>query len=496
MAASAAAVAHRQTLHQQQSEDISIDEVAPSSPSRRTFSVLDNGKDSEDLVVMVANNDAEPLMHRMTLNPTEPQLFVTKVKARLFSGEKPPVNLIWSYADGEEFDPLDLYDLETLRVFCSCEIVAQRPTPLLRVRLESQDYSPLLISNATLSEQYTELKKALKDEDEEDESKVREWPTSSNPLWQSHYDFIKPKDEFTDDEVSDCIPWLRRSTFLIKFLEAFSIIVILVSVAIFCIETLPQYRLNDQGEDREDPVQSLYVTEAICVGFFTVEYLWRFFFAPYKWKFVKHPMQIIDIIAILPFYISLGLAGDGGSQLTILRILRLSRVSKIFRHSSRLQDMVRCIVSTKSELVLFFLITSVATVLFASAIFFAEKDEPDTDFISIPASFWWALVTMTTVGYGDMSPSSVAGKIIGGLCASLGVILLAIPAGIFISEFMKLHEERQLEKAVSDEVSLASKLEHHLNEALGTIQKLEKAASFDKLEERSSKIYQRNSMTS
>lgn len=62
MAASAAAVAHRQTLHQQQSEDISIDEVAPSSPSRRTFSVLDNGKDSEDLVVMVANNDAEPLM--------------------------------------------------------------------------------------------------------------------------------------------------------------------------------------------------------------------------------------------------------------------------------------------------------------------------------------------------------------------------------------------------------------------------------------------------
>eukprot|EP00039_Didymoeca_costata_P007122 m.96525 g.96525 ORF g.96525 m.96525 type:complete len:115 (+) comp13549_c0_seq5:1319-1663(+) len=97
---------------------------------------------------------------------------------------------------------------------------------------------------------------------------------------------------------------------------------------------------------------------------------------------------------------------------------------------------------------------------------------------------------------GDMSPSSVAGKIIGGLCASLGVILLAIPAGIFISEFMKLHEERQLEKAVSDEVSLASKLEHHLNEALGTIQKLEKAASFDKLEERSSKIYQRNSMTS
>lgn len=122
-----------------------------------------------------------------------------------------------------------------------------------------------------------------------------------------------------------------------------------------------------------------------CVGRLS----WRLFFAPSKWAFAKSPLNIIDLIAILPYYISLGMDSKTGSELTIVRILRLSRVSrlaKVGRHSSRLQDMITCIGSTSSELVLFFLITSVATILFGSAIFYAEKDQRDTDFISIPGT--------------------------------------------------------------------------------------------------------------
>lgn len=451
--------------------------------------IEDTGTNIDPVVVLVGNNDPSPRLHRVIINPLNPRKFIESVRKKTFPGSDASMKLAWTYADGEEFNPIDPFDIETLLVFAQCEMLASRPLPLLRVRQFDEALVPLSAVDAIETMTFDEIKKLASEQAEveshnplaEEVLSPRDWPTSNNWFWRKHLEFIKPPESFPDDEVSDCMPWLRRSHFINKFIEIFSLIVILVSVVVFCIETIPTYRIKENGEERgtDEPVESLFVIEATCVAWFTVEYLWRLFYAPFKWKFIKHPLNVIDLIAIIPFYASFGISGGGGSQLTIVRILRLSRVSrlaKVSRHSTRLQDMVTCISATQSELVLFFLITSVATILFASAAFYAEKDEPDTDFISIPAGFWWALVTMTTVGYGDMSPTSVGGKIVGALCASLGVILLAIPAGIFISEFMKLHEERQRAKAIDSEATLTAKLEHHLQEALQVIEDLEKTS--------------------
>ena len=300
-------------------------------------------------------------------------------------------------------------------------------------------------------------------------------------LWQRHKRFIAPPDHLDDDEISDCIPRLASSNWGNRFLEITSLLIILVSVATFCIETLPEYRINmTTGEELSGNHPIFYPIEAACVSWFTIEYLWRLFVSPDKWRFLINGLNIVDLVAILPFYISFGLSSDNASQLTIVRILRLSRVSRLFkvsRHSSGLQDMITCIGASKAELALFFLITIVATILFASAIFYAEKDEPGTPFISIPASFWWAIVTMTTVGYGDLVPTTVVGRCIGAVCASLGVVLLAIPAGIFISEFMTLHEQKKREKALGSSSDMDATLEYHLQDALNVCQLMEAAHS-------------------
>ena len=317
---------------------------------------------------------------------------------------------------------------------------------------------------------------------------LAEGDAAPNGCWGRHLAYIKPPASIPADEVSDFWPWVPRDHPLIRAVEMWSLFVIVVSVVAFCVETLPKYRMEwemvnattgEQVEVERDGDHSFFFAlESACVGWFTIEYLWRLYFAMNIRAFLTDGLNIVDIVAILPYYIALMLA-DGGSSISIVRILRLSRVSrvaKVSRHSSSLQDLVTCIKKTKSELALFFLMTGVATVLFASMAFYAEKEEPNTPFISIPASMWWAICTMTTVGYGDMSPTTVGGKIVGALCATIGVIILAIPAGIFISEFIQLHEERKRSAAreASDESakSMLSKVEMSLADAFDALSKV------------------------
>jgi hypothetical protein len=222
-------------------------------------------------------------------------------------------------------------------------------------------------------------------------------------LWQRHKWYIKPPPDL-DDDPSDFWPWISVNHPMNRFLETFSLLMTVLSVVVFCIETLPQFRLNDDGSDRV--YQPFQVIEATCVAFFTIEYGWRLFFAEDKRRFIGNWLNVVDIIAVLPFYIflileSAGVGGDGTDSFVIVRILRLSRVSRlarVSRHSLGLQDVAQCLVSTRNELGLFFMMTTVAMTLFGSAIFFCEKNEKGTDFTSIPAGFWWAIITMVCSG--------------------------------------------------------------------------------------------------
>lgn len=210
-------------------------------------------------------------------------------------------------------------------------------------------------------------------------------------------------------------------------------ILILASVITFCLESVPYF------EDKSSTqYEVLYVTDIICVAWFTFEFVVRFIFCPRKLQFVKKPMNWIDFGAILPFYVNLLIKSSNIKTIVVLRVVRLIRVFRIFklsRHSYGLQILGHTLRSSCSELFLLAFFLSIGVVIFSSIIYYAEKDIVGTKFTTIPASFWWAVVTMTTLGYGDMAPESWEGKIVGSFCAISGVLMIALPVPVIVSNF-------------------------------------------------------------
>ncbi|XP_006013184.1 potassium voltage-gated channel subfamily A member 1-like [Latimeria chalumnae] len=259
-----------------------------------------------------------------------------------------------------------------------------------------------------------------------------------------------------------------------------SVLVILISIITFCLETLPEFR--DESElpqsikrmtniTQTPPSNSLsdpfFIIETTCVIWFTFELLVRFFACPSKSVFSKNIMNIIDIVAIFPYFITLGTElaeqqsnnGQQAMSLAILRVIRLVRVFRIFklsRHSKGLQILGQTLKASMRELGLLIFFLFIGVILFSSAVYFAEADEPESHFSSIPDAFWWAVVTMTTVGYGDMRPVTVGGKIVGSLCAIAGVLTIALPVPVIVSNFNYFyHRETDQEDQVplKDDVS-------------------------------------------
>ncbi|XP_058841651.1 potassium voltage-gated channel subfamily A member 1-like [Acipenser ruthenus] len=252
-----------------------------------------------------------------------------------------------------------------------------------------------------------------------------------------------------------------------------SVLVIVISIITFCLETLPEFR-----DERELPLsvsganstQALppsstsdpfFIVETTCVIWFTFELTVRFFACPSKSAFSKNMMNIIDIMAIIPYFITLGTElaeqqGNNGQQalsLSILRVIRLVRVFRIFklsRHSKGLQILGQTLKASMRELGLLIFFLFIGVILFSSGVYFAEADEPESHFSSIPDAFWWAVVTMTTVGYGDMRPITVGGKIVGSLCAIAGVLTIALPVPVIVSNFNYFyHRETDQEEHAS-----------------------------------------------
>jgi len=175
-------------------------------------------------------------------------------------------------------------------------------------------------------------------------------------------------------------------------------------------------------------------------------------------------MNIIDLVAIVPYYVTLGAVlvdaeqSAGGSShamsLAILRVVRLVRVFRIFklsRHSKGLQILGQTIRASMRELGLLIFFLMICVVLFSSAVYFAEAGLDDqSHFRSIPDAFWWAVVTMTTVGYGDMRPVSAWGKLVGSMCAIAGVLTIALPVPVIVSNFNYFYHRENADSLESD----------------------------------------------
>ncbi len=223
-----------------------------------------------------------------------------------------------------------------------------------------------------------------------------------------------------------------------RALNAFIILLILLNVIAVMLETIPSIYLPNKA--------FFYYFDIISVAIFSIEYILRVWSCVHEEKY-SHPVYgrlrymatpgaIIDLLAILPFYLHVFV----GLDLRILRILRLFRFLRLFRLTSYMKAtklIVNVFRSVYNQLLLSLVLALTLIIISSSLVYFPEHLAQPEVFTSIPATIWWSVVTLTTVGYGDMIPITIIGKIFTGVILLAGVAMFALPAGIITAGFLE-----------------------------------------------------------
>lgn len=219
----------------------------------------------------------------------------------------------------------------------------------------------------------------------------------------------------------------RAGHFFNLFIQA----LIVLSMLSFAMDTLPHLTASVEHE--------LNVMESVIVGIFTIEYVLRLIAAKRRLRFVFSISGLIDLAAILPFYFNTGL------DLRSVRALRLLRMLKLLRYHQATNRLRHAIVAVKDELVVFISGTAIVLYLAAIGIYYCEHDAQPDRFASVFDGLWWAVVTLTTVGYGDIYPVTAGGKLFTGLILVIGLGIVAVPTGLIASALTRRKEVEQEE---------------------------------------------------
>lgn len=239
-----------------------------------------------------------------------------------------------------------------------------------------------------------------------------------------------------------------------RLTDVFLASLITISIVAVILESIPSLENQFEG--------SFYWLEVFTVCVFTVEYLLRVWSSAEsasnkgsggslkaRLRFIVTPHAIIDIVAILPFYLML-FGVFGGLDMRFLRSIRLLRILKLTRYSSAFDMLATCCKENLRSLSAAFFVLLTIMLLAASGMYFFERHAQPIDFGSIPAAMWWAFATLTTVGYGDVTPITVGGKVFGALITVIGVGMVALPTGILASGYaqqIRLRTDRYDAKA-------------------------------------------------
>nr|XP_003472242.1 potassium voltage-gated channel subfamily V member 2 [Cavia porcellus] len=236
---------------------------------------------------------------------------------------------------------------------------------------------------------------------------------------------------------------------------------VLISVVALALNTVEEMQHQaEQGVGGGDPRSILEHVETLCVAFFTLEFLLRLISTPDLRRFARSALNLVDLVAILPLYLQLllecftseeqrdskgssrehdletvGRVGKVGQVLRIMRLLRIFRILKLARHSTGLRAFGFTLRQCYQQVGCLMLFITMGIFAFSAAVYSVEHDVPGTNFTSILHAWWWAAVSISTVGYGDMYPETHLGRLFAFLCIAFGIILNGMPISILYNKF-------------------------------------------------------------
>ncbi|HAR72980.1 MAG TPA: ion transporter [Flavobacteriaceae bacterium] len=221
-----------------------------------------------------------------------------------------------------------------------------------------------------------------------------------------------------------------------KLFDISLLLLILLSVGLVMLESIPAINARHHTV--------LVSLEWILTFLFTIEYLLRIYCVKNRWRYIFSFYGVIDLLSILPFY--LGLVLPTSKYLASIRILRLLRIFRIFnltRFTRGKNVLVLGLKESKDKIIVFLSFVVLIVVVIGSIMYMVEHDHPESGFTSIPISIYWAIVTLTTVGYGDISPVTGLGQFLASVVMIIGYGVIAVPTSIVTMEMNKASRHKE-----------------------------------------------------